>query len=445
MALAKGKRSRGTNAMNQGTQDWSERTTFVGFDWASDHHDVVIVDARGTIVEDFRFDDTAAGWEQFRSKLSPYPDPAVPMAIGIETCSGATVERLLAAGYAVYPINPKAAKRYRERKAPSGSKTDRFDAWSLADALRVDGHAWRALKLDDPLTVELRLLCRDEIALIEQRTALICQLRAALGEYYPVALEAFDDWTLPSTWAFVEAFPTPAALSRAGRRRWEKFLHVHHLYRPETYPKRLELFARAQAFCGSPAMTNAKSLLAVTLAAQLRVLENHLDKFRERIQELFQGHPDHELFGSLPGVGEKLAPRLLAELGDDRERFDSPEALQCHAGTAPVSYQSGQLKRVHFRHACQKVLRHTVHLWVNLSRVKCPWAEAYYRKKRAEGQTHACALRCLGQRWLKILWKMWQTRTSYDAELHQKNQLKHGSWVLTLMSPPSTGLTTSQA
>jgi transposase len=311
--------------------------------------------------------------------------------------------------------------------------------------LRVDGHAWRALKPDDPLTVELRLLCRDEIALIEQRTALICQLRAALGEYYPVALEAFDDWTLPSTWAFVEAFPTPAALSRAGRRRWEKFLHVHHLYRPETYPKRLELFARAQAFCGSPAMTNAKSLLAVTLAAQLRVLENHLDKFRERIQELFQGHPDHELFGSLPGVGEKLAPRLLAELGDDRERFDSPEALQCHAGTAPVSYQSGQLKRVHFRHACQKVLRHTVHLWVNLSRVKCPWAEAYYRKKRAEGQTHACALRCLGQRWLKILWKMWQTRTSYDAELHQKNQLKHGSWVLTLMSPPSTGLTTSQA
>ena len=173
------------------------------------------------------------------------------------------------------------------------------------------------------------------------------------------------------------------------------------------------------------------------LHGQLRVLQNHLDKFRDRIQDLFAKHPDHHLFGSPPGAGKKLAPRLLAELGDDCDRFDSSEALQCYAGTAPVSYQSGQVNRVRFRRACQKVLRHTVHLWANLSRAKCPWAEAYYRKKHADGQSHACALRCLGQRWLKILWKMWQTQTPYDAELHQRNQLKHGSWVLGL-TPSST-------
>jgi transposase len=412
--------------------DWKDRTTFVGFDWASDHHDVVIVDGEGRIVEDFRFEDTAEGWKSFHKKLSLYP----PAAVAIETSSGAVVERLLEAGYAVYPVNPHAAKRYRERKAPSGTKMDRFDAWSLADALRLDGRTWRSLKPNDPLTAELRLLCRDEIALIEQRTALICQLRAALGEYYPTALEAFEDWTLPSAWAFVEAFATPEALLRAGKRKWEKFLHVHKLYRPETYEKRLTLFARAQSFGGSPATTKAKSMLAVAVAAQLRVLENHLEKFRERIRELFAQHPDHDVFGSLPGAGEKLAPRLLAELGDDRERFDSPQALQCYAGTAPVSYQSGQVKKARFRRACQKVLRQTVHLWVNHSREKCPWAEAYYQKKRAEGQGHASALRCLGQRWLKILWKMWQTGRRYDAELHQRNQVKHGSWVIGLMATP---------
>jgi len=280
-------------------------------------------------------------------------------------------------------------------------------------------------------------LCRDEIALIEQRTALICQLRAALGEYYPTALEAFEDWTWPSAWAFVEAFPTPDALLQAGKRKGEKFLHTHKLYRPDTYEKRLSLFVQAQTFCGSPPTTQAKSMLAVAVAAQLRVLESHLDKFRGRIRELFAQHPDHELFGSLPGAGEKLAPRLLAELGDDRERFDSPEALQCYAGTAPVSYQSGQIKKARFRRACQKVLRQTVHLWANLSRTKCPWAEAYYQKKREEGQSHACALRCLGQRWLKILWKMWQARKSYDAELHQRNQVRHGSWVIALMPAPT--------
>jgi len=125
--------------------------------------------------------------------VSRIGDPYPGLAIAIETSSGAAVERLLDAGYSVFPINPKAAKHYRERKAPSGTKTDFVDAWSLADALRVDGHTWRALKPDDPLTVELRLLCRDEMALIEQRTAYICQLRAALHEYFPVALQAFDD------------------------------------------------------------------------------------------------------------------------------------------------------------------------------------------------------------------------------------------------------------
>ena len=142
--------------MSEELNDWSERTTLVGFAGASDHsfaaqdqHDMVVVEARGAIVEDFRFDDTAEGWQRLVKTLSGYPHPAV----AIETSSGATVERLLGAGYAGYPVNPKAAKRYRERQAPRGAKTDRLDAWSLADALRLDGHTWRALKADDPLTV----------------------------------------------------------------------------------------------------------------------------------------------------------------------------------------------------------------------------------------------------------------------------------------------------
>jgi transposase len=420
---------------NDRVKDWSECIAFGGFDWAGDHHDVVVVDSHGAVLEQFRMDESAEGWQELQQRLVTYP--GIPVAI--ETRSGAAVERLLEAGFAVYPINPKAAKRYRERKAPSGAKTDALDAWSLADALRTDGHAWRVLRLDDPLTIELRLLCRDEIALIEQRTALINQLRAALREYYPAALQVFEEWRTRASWAFVERFPTPRALRSAGKRRWEKFLHTYKLYHSkELYAKRMETMAKAELFCGSPGVTSAKSLLARTLAVQLRVLEDHLDEYREKINECFKQHPDHDLFGSLPGVGEKLGPRLLAELGDDRARFDSAESLQCYAGTAPVSFQSGQLHQVRFRRACQKLLRATVHLWANLSRDKCAWAEAYYRRKREQGQSHSCALRCLGQRWLKILWKMWQTRTRYDANLHQRNQVRHGSWVISL--PPVGGV-----
>jgi len=148
-------------------------------------------------------------------------------------------------------------------------------------------------------------------------------------------------------------------------------------------------------------------------------------------------HPDAKLFGSLPGAGDKIAPRLLAEIGDDRALFPDAQGLQCLAGTAPVSYQSGQIHRVYLRRQCNKSLRNVVHLWANLSREFCPWAATYYTALRAKGKSHACALRALGQRWLKIVWKMWQTRTLYDADLHARNQLKHGSWVLQLVNQPA--------
>ena len=135
------------------------------------------------------------------------------------------------------------------------------------------------------------------------------------------------------------------------------------------------MFAQVKELCSNPGTTNAKSMLGVALAGQLRVLQNHLDKSRARIQELSAKHPDHDLFGSLPGAGKRLAPRLLAELGDDRDRFDSCQALQCYAGTAPVSYQSGQVKKVRSRRACRRVLRHTVDMWANQSQAECPWAD----------------------------------------------------------------------
>jgi transposase len=410
---------------------WNEITYYVGFDWAKDHHDVVIVDRGGQIVADFQIEHTGPGWQRWREQLAAF-GPGV--AASVETSQGVVVEQLLQSGVTVYPVSPASAKRYRERKVPSGNKTDRVDAWSLADALRVDGHGWKALAQEDPLVAELRLLCRDEVALIEERTALVNQLQSALHEYYPAALEAFADWTMPSAWAFVERFPTPQLLQAAGKRQWEKFLHAHRVARPETYQRRLEIFARAGEFVSGEALTRAKSRLALARTRMLRTLDGQLDAYRTEIEKLFAQHPDHNLFGSLPGAGPKIAPRLLGEIGSDRARFGDAGGLQCLAGTAPVSYQSGQIHKVHLRQHCNKALRHTVHLWANLTRQSCAWAAVYYDQLRKRGKSHACALRCLGQRWLKILWKMWQTSTAYDADLHARNQLKHGSWVLKIQS-----------
>ncbi len=426
-------------------KSWSELTHYAGFDWAKDHHDITIVDRSGAKVAEFRISDTAEGWRQFGEWVKKFP----ALGVVVETRSGAMIERLLTTGCAVFPINPKTATRYRERKTSSGAKSDQLDARSMADALRMDGQSWKVLKAEDPLTQEIRELTRDEVTLIEQRTALANQLKQALHEYYPAALEAFDDCTHPTAWAFIEKFPTPEILEQAGKRRWEKFLHVHRLYRPETYEKRLGCFERAGDFCGSPATIAAKSLLAISVVKLLKALEKQLDEYRKRITEAFARHPDHDFFGSLPGAGAKIAPRLLGEIGTDRDRFDNPEALQCHAGTAPVTKATGKRSKknalVLMRRACNLRLRHTVHLLSDLSRKTCTWAQVYYRKKRDEGHRHASALRCLGQRWMKIVWAMWTNRKKYDPELHQRNQISHGSWVVGLISANATQPATAKA
>jgi transposase len=407
---------------------WNEVTHFAGFDWAKDHHDVLVLDGTGKITSEFRFDHNATGWTLCQEKLKQFPE----LAIAVEAGHSAAIERLVALGYRVYPVHPRSSKSYRTRKLPSGTKTDRRDCWALADALRLEGESWRVLTAPEPLVQQLRLLCRDEVTLIEQRTALVNQLQQALYEYYPAALEAFPDWTHVSAWAFVECFPTPQTLVQAGKRKWQNFLHAHKLFHPELNEKRLEIFARADQFCGPAPAIAAKSALAVAVAKMLQTLEAQLARYRSLITECFKQHPDHALFTSLPGAGPKLAPRLLGELVALKPLADTPQALQCLAGMAPVSYQSGKVSVVYLRHQCNRFLRHTVHLWVDLSRHYCDWARIYYEAHRKKGQSHACALRCLGMRWLKIIAAMIRNQTPYDAAVHTRNQLQHGSWVMQL-------------
>lgn len=413
--------------------NWNEQKYFGALDWAQDHHDIIVVDRLGVIVADFRFAHTVEGWKEFDQKMQALGK----CAICIETSSGPAVDQLLQRDYRVYPINPKAAQRYRERKSPAGTKTDRHDAWSMADALRTDGQGWMQLLPQDEATGSLRLLCRDENVLIEQRTALVNQLQAALREYFPLALQSFGDWTKPFAWAFVRAFPTPEALRKAGKRQWQKFLHTHKLWRPETAEARLGLWQQGQQLSSSTTVTRAKCLLALSLVNVLQSLQKQIDEYRKQIREAFKNHPDHDIFGSLPGAKDKLAPRLLAEIGARRDVFPNAHSLNCRAGTSPVSFQSGQIHKARIRWACNGFLRHTVHLWADQSRRTCLWAQTYYAAKRDKGHSHASALRCLGKRWLKILWRMWQDRTPYKESIHLQSLQAHGSFVVELLGAQS--------
>ena len=208
---------------------------------------------------------------------------------------------------------------------PSGNKTDRVDAWSLADALRLDGQHWKLLLPEDPLTQRLRILCRDEVGLIGQRSMFVTQLRQALREYYPTALNAFTDWTSPNVWAFIDAVSDSAGFDGCpGKRRWNQFsAHAPVLFGRTPYQQRMECFTRVlrASFAVRQRSPTPKASWPLALVRLLKTIQTQLDGYRQQIETLFAAHPDHALFASLPGAGEKLAPRLLSEIGTQRERF----------------------------------------------------------------------------------------------------------------------------
>lgn len=398
---------------------------FAGFDWAKNYHDIAVIDSTGKSLAEFRFAHALDGWQSCKERLSPFGR----VRIAIESGHINAVERLSQMGHHVYAVNPKRSKAYRLRISTSGAKADRGDALALAHALRFEGDRWTQWSEPEPLVQELRILCRDEITLIEQRTALTNQLIQTLYQYYPAALDAFDDWTAPSAQAFVAHFPTPATLQKAGKAKWEAFLHAHRCYHECNYQKRLAIFSRAQEFGGSEVAVKTKSSFALSLVRMLRVLERRLKYYHERIASCFKLHPEHSIFLSLPAAGEKLAPRLLAEIRSVPHCLAEPAWLQAQAGMAPVSYKSGQASVVRLRRQCNRFLQNSVYMWADMTRRQSVWASAYYQAHREKGHKHGSAVRCLGMRWLKIVCAMVRDGAHYDEALHAKNQLSHGSWI----------------
>ena len=405
----------------------------VGLDWASKEHVLCGVDERGGIAWRLTISNDLDGWAKLKTHFEKL-GAASTIAVAVETNCGMVVEQLLNLGVSVYPIPPAGVKAYRERQSGSGAKDDERDAYCLADALRTDGHRWRALHQDSEHVRQLRLLCRDEIHLIQKRTALYLELRAALAECYPTVLEAFEDLTLVSLLDFLTTFPSAAELTRKGKKAWQKFLHTHRMAEPEAYQRRLAVFATAAAWKVPAPVVQAKTLLVAALAAQIRLLNLQLKNYGKQIEQVFETHQDAGLFASLPGVGEKLGPRLLAFIGSNRERFDSAASLQCYGGTAPVTRSSGKFRAVARRLACDKDLSNTLFQMAEGSCATCTWAKVY-RDSKQKHMGYPAAIRALAQRWVKIIWKMWQTNQRYDEAEHTKNQVKHGSWVLALQPP----------
>jgi len=355
--------------------------------------------------------------------------------IAIETSRGLLVHELLQKGYVVYAINPKSVNRYKDRHVLSKAKSDALDALSLGHILRTDRHRFQPLK---PLPEDYRLLdrlCTDLRKVVDEKSRVTNQVISCLKEFYPKALETFslDSQIFID---FLKAFPDHRALSACTKKAFLAFLKKHRYPCPA---KADELWKTIQSPTLQPDKVTARSgrLRLGMLLDQLENLKVHIIHYEQEIQDILDKLPESNSVKSLPGVGDRLAPELVATLGpnnkDGHHRFQASDEIAKLSGCVPIVRESGKWRTVSLRYACVKSLRRTFHDWAFTSINYSSWARAFYDYHKERNQSHCTILRNLGKKWIKILFAVWSQGTSYDETLHIQNlKARNVPWAMTL-------------
>ena len=394
---------------------------YLGVDWADQSHQLYVCDENGSKIKEQEVQHTLSELAELGRWLDESRQNAIELWAAIEKPHGRIVDFLLDHGVTVYPINPKALDRARDRFRMSPSKSDSFDARVLAEFLRTDHTHLRALEPDSIVAQELKLLTRDHQRLGRQKTRLINQIKITLKEYYPRVLEVFEDLQTQIAVDFLNTYPTPQALSKLTHRSWMRFAtREHHL--GEARAKELWDRLTQPQLAVPEHVVRAKAKLLLALAVQLQASIKAVDSYHEDIQSFFAAMPGAKLAKTLPGgkTGTTVAT-LWAELGDAKSRWSSFRHLQAEAGAVPITQSSGKSRLVQFRSACNKHLRQALYWFSFNSLTRCEWAKKYYRDQRAKGHNKHQALRALGAKWLKIIFVMWTDHKPYDENYHLAN------------------------
>ncbi len=406
-----------TNNPSSALPEFPPNDVTSGIDWARDDHAVSVVDDRGREVARCAVDHTAAGLRDLVGFLRRHGVSEV----AIERPDGPVVDTLLTAGLTVVVISPNQVKNLRGRYGSAGNKDDRFDAYVLADTLRTDRARLRPLVPDTEATVALRRACRARKDLVGHRVAAANQLRAHLRNVFPGAVGLFKDLDSAISLAFLTRFDTQDRADWLTAKRLGDWL-AKQGYSGKVDPKVLHqrLVDAPRAATGEHATSQAH--IAAALVAVLLTLNEQIKALSAQIDRQLDAHVDAHIFTSLPRSGRVRAARLLAEIGDCRARFPTPESLTCLAGAAPSTRQSGKLRVVGFRWACDKQLRDAVTDFAADTRHANPWAADLYDRARARGHDHAHAVRILARAWLHIIWHCWQDNLPYNPETHRALQ-----------------------
>lgn len=400
-------------------------TIYIGIDWSEAKHDVVFMNEAGAVLGQLEMSHTPAGLQNFEKTRRYLGVERTECMIALETSYNLVLDFLWAQGYPqIYVIPPSVIKSCGGRYGSSGARTDPQDGRLIADVLRTDRHRLQPWQPDGLLTRQMAVKVSLVRHLTQQSTRWSNRLRAVLLRYYPAALTVFGSLTSQIALHFIIRYPTPQA---AANLTWTEF---EASAQQQGYPHRQKLpqcFARLQQPYPDPTpetilvYQGEAKLLAQLLLPVVQAKGRNL----RALADLFENHPDHLIFASLPGTGDLLGAGLLSKFGDDRARFPTAASVQALAGTCPVTDRSGKRTVIRFRRGCDREFRWIVQQWALNSLKDSVWANAYWQQVRPNCRTNNHAYRCLGNRWLAIAWKLWQTKQLYDEAYHlQQRKLR---------------------
>ena len=396
---------------------------FCGIDWAEDHHDIALVDVGGQLLARRRISDGAAGLAALLDLLAEHGDSAEdPVPVAIETPRGLLTACLRATGRKVYPINPMAVARYRDRHSVAGRKSDHGDAVVLANILRTDLHAHRPLPADTELAQAIAVLARAQQDAVWARTGAHNKLRSHLREYYPGFLAAFAQARggimRPEARVILAAASDPATAAQLTLAQLRALLREAGRSRGiDAEAARLREALRAPQMRQLPLVEQAMGRQTLALLGQLNAACHAAAGLEQAVIESFNQHPDAGIITSFPGLGPLTGARVLAETGDDRSRFADAKGLKAYAGAAPVTRASGKTTAVLHRRIKNQRLAAAGYLWAFSAITASPGARNHYDKRRASGDRHAAAERNLFSRLLGCLHHCLATGQRYEETI----------------------------
>jgi len=395
----------------------------VGDDWAEDHHDVEIQDLDGRVLRVVRLAEGMAAMARLHEVIAEFladddgPDQVV---VGIETDRGPWVRALVAAGYQVFAVNPKLAARHREVVSLSGAKDDKTDAHTLADMVRTRRHQLRPVAADSELAEGVKVLARAHQSLIAERTRHMLRMRAALRDYFPAALAAYQHEPLRLTdgdvLELLTKAPTPAAAAKLTPAQIGAVLKKHRRRKIAAKTATIQAALRTDHLGTPEIVTRAYAATVTSTAAVLAALNTQITALESEVEACFGLHPDVEIYRSQPGLGAILGARVLAEFGDATGRYASAKDRKNYAGTSPITRQSGKQKTVHARFVHNDRLVNTLILQASAATLHDHHVRAYYDQLKARGLGHYPALRQVANRLVGILHGCLKTHTHYNPE-----------------------------